>query len=43
MYLLLTIIKNLYLNLAFVFGSVAVGDDVHFNIVKLGGPPIVTK
>jgi hypothetical protein len=35
--------KNLYLNLAFVFSSVAVDDDMHFRIVKLEGPPIVTK
>jgi len=39
MYLLLTIMKNL----AFVFGSVAVDDDMHFKTVKLEGPPIVTK
>jgi hypothetical protein len=32
-----------YLNLAFVLGSVAVDDDMHFKIVKLEGPPIVTK
>ena len=43
MYLLLTIMKNSYLNLAFVFGSVAVDDDMHFKTVKLEGPPIVTK
>ena len=35
--------KNSYLTLAFVFGSVAVDDDMHFKIVKLEGPPIVTK
>ena len=29
------IMKNSYLNLAFVFGSVAVDDDMHFKIVKL--------
>ena len=34
---------NSYLNLAFVFGSVAVNDGMHFKIVKLEGPPIVTK
>jgi hypothetical protein len=43
MYLLFNDNENSYLNLAFVFGSVAVGDDVHFKIVKLGGRPIVTK
>jgi hypothetical protein len=43
MYLLLPIMKNTYLNLAIVFGSVAADDDVHFKIVKLEGPPIVTK
>jgi hypothetical protein len=43
MYLLLTIMKNSYLNLAFVIGSVAVDDDMHFKTVKLEGPPIVTK
>jgi len=35
--------KNSYLNLAFIFGSVAVDDDMHFKIVKLEGPLIVTK
>jgi hypothetical protein len=39
----LTIMKNSYLNLAFVFGSVAVDDDRDFKIFKLEGPPIVTK
>jgi hypothetical protein len=43
MYLLLTIMKNSHLNLAFVFVSAAVDDDMHFKIVKLEGPPIVTK
>jgi hypothetical protein len=43
MYLLLAIMKNSYLNLAFVFGSVEVDDDMHFKIIKLEGPPIVTK
>jgi hypothetical protein len=43
MHLLLTIMKNSYLNLAFVFGSVAMDDDMHFKTVKLEGPPIVTK
>jgi hypothetical protein len=43
MYLLLMIMKNSYLNLAFVFGSVAVDGDMHFKIVKLEGPPIVTE
>ena len=43
MYLLLTIIKNSYPNLAFVFGSVAVDDDMHFKTVKLEGPLSVTK
>ena len=43
MYLLLTVMRNLYLNLDFIFGSVAVDDDMHFKIVKLEGPPIVTK
>jgi hypothetical protein len=33
--------KNSYLNLSFVFGSVAVDDDMHFKIVKLEWPPIV--
>jgi len=42
MYLLLTIMKSSYLNSAFIFGSVAVDDDMHFKIVKLEGPPIVT-
>jgi hypothetical protein len=37
------IMKNSYLNLAFVFGSVAVDDDMHFKTVKMEGPPIVTK
>jgi hypothetical protein len=37
------IMKNSYLNLAFVFSSVAVDDDMHFKIVKQEGPPIVTK
>ena len=32
-----------YLNLDFIFGSVALVDDMHFKIVKLEGPPIVTK
>jgi hypothetical protein len=31
------IMKNSYLNLAFVFGSVAVDDDMHFKIVRLEG------
>jgi len=35
--------ENSYLNLVFVFGSVAVDDDMHFKIVKLEGPSIVTK
>jgi hypothetical protein len=35
--------KNSNLNLAVVFGSVAVDDDMHFKIVKLEGLPIVTK
>ena len=43
MYLRLTIMKNSYLNLAFIFGSVAVDDDMHFKIVKMEGPPVVTK
>ena len=43
MYLLLTVMKDSYLNLAFVFGSAAVDDDIHFKIVELEGPPIVTK
>jgi hypothetical protein len=43
MHLLLTIMKNSYLNLAYVFDSVAVDGDMHFKIVKLEGPPIVTK
>jgi hypothetical protein len=43
MYLLLTIMKNSDLNLAVVFGSVALDDDMHFKIVKLEGSPIVTK
>ena len=32
MYLLLMIMKNSYLNLAFVFGSVAVDNDMHFKM-----------
>jgi hypothetical protein len=43
MYLPLTIIKNSYLNLAFVFGSVAVDGDMHFKTVNMEGHPIVTK
>jgi len=43
MYLRLTVMENSYLNLAFVFRSVAVDDNMHFKIVKLEGPPIVTK
>jgi hypothetical protein len=43
MYLLLTIIRNAYLNLAFIFSSVVVDDDMHFKIVKLEGPLMVTK
>jgi hypothetical protein len=35
--------KNSYLNLAFIFGSVVVDDDMHFKIVKMEGPPVVTK
>jgi hypothetical protein len=35
--------KNSYLNLAYVFGSVVVDDDMHFKIDKLEGPLIVTK
>ena len=42
MYLLLTIMNNSYLNLAFVFGSVAVDDDMNFKIVKLEGSPNAT-
>ena len=38
MYLLLTIIKTHTLT-----SSVAVDDDMHFKIVKLERPPIVTK
>jgi hypothetical protein len=37
MYLLLMIIKNSYLNLAFVFGSVTVDDNTRFKIGKLEG------
>jgi hypothetical protein len=43
MYSLLTIMKNSYLNLVFIFGSVAVDDDRHFKIVKLEGLPLVIK
>jgi hypothetical protein len=43
MYLRLTITKNSYLNLAFIFGSVAVDDDMHFKPVKMEGPSVVTK
>jgi hypothetical protein len=43
MYLLFTVMENSYLNLAFVFGSVAVDVDMHFKIVKMEGPPVVTK
>ena len=43
MYLLITIMKNPYLNLASVFGSDAVDDDMRFKIVKLQGHTIVTE
>jgi hypothetical protein len=35
--------ENLYLHSAFVFGSVAVDDDMPFKIVKLEVPPSVNK
>jgi hypothetical protein len=35
--------KNSYLNLAFIFGSVAVDDDMRFKIVKMKGLAVVTK